>query len=141
MGAEALCRGAAIVIGIEKAGMACRIIERNWQQVASSDQSYTVMRADVKSQLPKLTGQQFHHIYFDPPYQGDLYEVVIRAIADHGLLAADGELAVEHEVDGWEAITVPGLWLKAQKHYGRTCLSFYTPIQDANEMPSSSSNS
>lgn len=130
MGAEALCRGAAAVVGIEKASIACRTIEQNWRQVAKSDQDYTVIRGDVVARLPKLAGQQFHHIYFDPPYHSDLYEPVIQAIAQHHLLAPAGELAVEHEVGAWQAITVPELTLRDQKRYGRTCLSFYTPSQE-----------
>jgi 16S rRNA (guanine966-N2)-methyltransferase len=131
MGAEALCRGAAVVIGIEQAGIACRTIEQNWQRVAKPEQTYTVIRGDVLTQLSKLAGQTFHHIYFDPPYHSELYRPVITAIAQHHLLAANGELAVEHDARNWQAIAVPGLILRTQKHYGRTGLSFYTPCQDS----------
>lgn len=131
MGAEALSRGARTVVGIEKAGIACRTIAQNWQQIAQSDQSYTVIRGDVLTRLPKLAGQQFHHIYFDPPYQSDLYDPVLTAIAQHHLLFPEGELAIEHEASAWDAMVVPGLVLRTQKRYGRTCLSFYTPTEDA----------
>jgi 16S rRNA (guanine(966)-N(2))-methyltransferase RsmD len=130
MGAEALCRGAAFVMGIEQAGIACRTIEQNWQRVAAAHQSYQIIRGDVVTQLPKLKGQQFHHIYFDPPYQSDLYAPVMEAIAHYHLLTPNGEIAVEHEEGSWEAIAVPGLTLRTQKRYGRTCLSFYTPTRD-----------
>ncbi|MEM9002739.1 MAG: 16S rRNA (guanine(966)-N(2))-methyltransferase RsmD [Cyanobacteria bacterium P01_F01_bin.86] len=125
MGAEALCRGAVSVVGIEKAGMACRTIEQNWQQVAHSHQTYRVIRGDVLVWLPKLAGQQFQRIYFDPPYHSDLYQPVIRTIAQHHLLSLNGELAVEHDVDAWQAIEVPGLNICGQKRYSRTCLTFY----------------
>lgn len=130
MGAEALCRGAVAVVGIEKARIACRTIEHNWQQVAKPEQHYTLIRGDVRHQLPKLAGQQFHHIYCDPPYHSELYGSIIEAIAHYHLLTLDGELAVEHEASGWEAIAVPGLRLRDQKRYGRTGLSFYTPIHN-----------
>ncbi|MBE7386012.1 MAG: 16S rRNA (guanine(966)-N(2))-methyltransferase RsmD [Leptolyngbya sp. SIO1E4] len=129
MGAEALCRGAASVVGIEKAGIACRTIQQNWQQVAQPHQTYRVIRGDVLIWLPKLAGQQFQHIYFDPPYRSDLYQPVLTAIAQHHLLGPNGELAVEHEEDMWEAISVPGLSLRTQKHYGRTNLTFYSADQ------------
>lgn len=130
MGAEALCRGAAAVTGIEQAGLACRTVQQNWQRVASAEQNFTVIRGDVRTQIPKLAGQTFHHIYFDPPYDGGLYEPVLRAIAHHHLLTPDGELAVEHD-DRWTAIALPHLTLRTQKHYGRTRLSFYTPTDDS----------
>ena len=131
MGAEALCRGAASVLGIEKSGVACRTIEQNWQQVAQPHQSYRVIRGDVLIWLPKLAGQQFQHVYFDPPYQSDLYQPVINAIAQHHLLLPAGELAVEHESKTWQTVTVAGLSLRTQKWYGRTCLTFYTSISNA----------
>ncbi|HEY9887802.1 MAG TPA: 16S rRNA (guanine(966)-N(2))-methyltransferase RsmD [Candidatus Obscuribacterales bacterium] len=127
MGAEALCRGAAVVVGIEQAAIACRTIEHNWQRVAQPGQTHRLLRGNVVTVLPKLAGQQFHHIYFDPPYDSDLYLPVVTAIAQYHLLTPDGVLAVEHEAERWAAIAVPGLTLSAQKHYGRTSLSFYTP--------------
>jgi 16S rRNA (guanine(966)-N(2))-methyltransferase RsmD len=130
MGAEALCRGAATVVGIEKAGIACRTIQQNWQQVATPDQQFTLIRGDVLTRLPKLAGQKFDHIYFDPPYDADLYNAVLTAIAQHHLLAVDGELAVEHD-DQWTAISLPTLTLRTQKRYGRTCLSFYTVTSES----------
>ncbi|NER78905.1 MAG: 16S rRNA (guanine(966)-N(2))-methyltransferase RsmD [Leptolyngbya sp. SIO1D8] len=129
MGAEALCRGAASVTGIEKVGIACRTIRHNWQQVAQSHQTYSVIRGDVLTWLPKLAGQQFQHIYFDPPYCSDLYQPVITAIAQHQLLSPGGELAVEHDAKEWEAVSVPGLNIRSQKHYSRTCLTFYSSVQ------------
>lgn len=130
MGAEALCRGAASVLGIEKAGIACRTIERNWQQVAQAHQSYRVIRGDVLAWLPKLAGQQFQYIYFDPPYRSGLYQPVITAIAQHQLLSPYGELAVEYEADAWEATAIPGFIVRTQKRYGRTCLMFYTHAEE-----------
>ena len=129
MGAEALCRGAATVTGIEKAGIACRTIQQNWQQVAHAEQRFTVIRGDVVTRLSLLKGQTFHHIYFDPPYDAGLYNSVLKAIAQHHLLAPDGELAVEHD-DHWMAIALPTLTLRTQKRYGRTRLSFYTITGD-----------
>lgn len=135
MGAEALCRGAAAVLGIEKSGMACRTITQNWQQIAQPPQTFQVVRGDVLVWLPKLVGQQFHHIYFDPPYQSQLYGPVLRAIAQHQLLKPKGELAVEHDPHTWQADSVSGLTLQTQRKYGRTCLTFYTTDYDTGDAP------
>ncbi|MEO1509975.1 MAG: RsmD family RNA methyltransferase, partial [Cyanobacteria bacterium J06633_23] len=43
MGAEALCRGASNVVGIEKSRSACRIIQTNWQTVAKPEQTFQVI--------------------------------------------------------------------------------------------------
>ena len=96
MGAEALCRGASVVVGIEKSKSACGIIKQNWQQVATSDQVWKLLQGDILQQLPKLSEQQFDRIYFDPPYASDLYTPVLEAIIRYKLLEIDGEIAVEH---------------------------------------------
>lgn len=137
IGAEALCRGAQSVVGIEQSDLACRTLQQNWQQVARPEQTFQVMQGNILKLLPKLSGQQFHHIYFDPPYQSGLYEPVMTAIAHYQLLALQGELAVEHAADASVAIApVTGLTLRTQKKYGRTGLSFYTPTSESAIAPS-----
>jgi 16S rRNA (guanine966-N2)-methyltransferase len=131
MGAEALCRGAVEVVGIERSGAACRVIRENWQRIATPGQRYDLLKGDVLKQLPRLRGQLFDHIYFDPPYAAGLYDAVLTKIATHHLLAADGELAVEHSPDGWTPAAIEGLELIRIKRYGKTHLAFYSPAGDA----------
>ena len=125
MGAEALCRGAAAVVGIEQSGAACAIIRQNWQRVATPDQTFQVVRGDVVGRLKTLAGQQFDLIYFDPPYASNLYEPVLEAIAAGLILAPSGELAAEHSRDRQPPETIPPLETCRQKVYGNTALTFY----------------
>ncbi|PSB33655.1 16S rRNA (guanine(966)-N(2))-methyltransferase RsmD [Stenomitos frigidus] len=125
MGAEALCRGASVAVGVEQATRACAIIRQNWQQVANETQTFQVLRGDVRQRIKALEGQQFDRIYFDPPYESDLYEPVLEAIAHLQLLASDGELAVEHSSDHWSAVTPSKLEICRQKVYSNTALTFY----------------
>lgn len=129
MGAEALCRGASRVVGIEKWGKACAVIQQNWQQVAQPNQEYQVMQGDVVSKLKTLAGQQFDRIYFDPPYASKLYQPVIEAIAYYHLLSEDGELAVEHSPNQLTPPLIPNLEICRQKVYGNSALTFYQPLQ------------
>lgn len=125
MGAEALCRGASLVVGIEKSSRASAIVQQNWQQVAHADQKWQLLRGDVLPQLKKLSGQQFDKIYFDPPYASGLYQPVLEAIAEHDLLAVHGEIAVEHNPQGWIPPVIPTWEICRQKVYGNTALTFY----------------
>ncbi|MGP1387331.1 MAG: 16S rRNA (guanine(966)-N(2))-methyltransferase RsmD [Thainema sp.] len=125
MGAEALCRGATEVIGIEQSSKACGVIRQNWQQVAKPEQSVQILRGNVVAKLKDLAGQSFDRIYFDPPYAGGLYEPVLTAIAQLQLLAPDGELAVEHQPDLWQPQSFSGLECYRQKVYGNTAIAFY----------------
>ena len=113
MGAEALCRGAKVVVGIEQSGRACSIIRQNWQSLASSEQ-YQILRGDVLMRLKTLYGQHFDRIYFDPPYASDLYQPVLEAIAQYSILAPGGEMAVEH-TPKWQAVEIPGLEICREK--------------------------
>lgn len=125
MSAEALCRGAAEVVAIEKSDRACSVIRENLQKVAGSEQSFHLLRGDVVQRLKTLAGQQFDRIYFDPPYASDLYQPVLEAIAHYQLLAEGGELAVEHSPDRLPVEAVPELEICRQKVYGNTALTFY----------------
>ncbi|NJO48434.1 MAG: 16S rRNA (guanine(966)-N(2))-methyltransferase RsmD [Leptolyngbyaceae cyanobacterium RM2_2_4] len=124
MGAEALSRGASVVVGIEQSGVACAVIQQNWQRIAHSDQTFQVIRADVVKRLPTLAGQQFDRIYFDPPYASQLYQPVLEAIAHYHLLAENGELAAEHNPEH-ELPAIATLTICRQKTYGNTALTFY----------------
>jgi 16S rRNA (guanine966-N2)-methyltransferase len=128
MGAEALCRDASLVIGIERSSAACDIVERNWLKVAGTSQKFQLLRGDVVKRLADLAGQKFDRIYFDPPYAGDLYEPVLGEIDRQQLLSGTGELAVEHSPDQNISnlpISLPTLELCRRKEYGNTAISFY----------------
>ena len=125
MGAEALCRGANKVVGLEQYGKACRVIEENWQQIAQSGQSYEVLKGDALVKIKNLEGQKFDWIYFDPPYDSYLYLPILKAIATLELVTIDGAIAVEHNPRLWQAKEVPGLEIYRTKSYGNTNLSFY----------------
>ena len=125
MGAEALCRGAIGVVGIEKNIKACSIIKQNWQKVATREQKFRVIRGDVTAKLNFLKQQKFDLIYFDPPYDSNLYQPVINAIASLELLTPEGKIAVEHNPRFWQASEIKGLEIYQQKNYGNTALTFY----------------
>lgn len=128
MGAEALCRGANYVVGIEKSSRACSIIQQNWQQVAQAGQTFEVLRGDVVQRLKTLSGEKFDRIYFDPPYTSDLYQLVLSAIAEYQLLDENGEIAVEYSPELWNIKVIPSLEICRQKVYGNTALTFFYSI-------------
>ena len=128
MGAEALCRGAAIVVGIEQSAKAYEIVRYNWQNLATPDQIIDLWRGDVLAilkQFPKpLAPPTFDRIYFDPPYQSDRYEPVLELICTKKILDPDGEMAVEH--DPHRHFLAPSGWeIRREKVYGNTAVTYY----------------
>lgn len=131
IGAEALSRGARRVVGIEQSARACRVIQANWQAIATPLQQFQVLKGHVLHILPKLQGDCFDYIYFDPPYGSGLYDAVLAAIVTHQLLSPQGALAVEYSPQYWQPQSqilnegTTGLILDRQKQYGSTVLAFY----------------
>jgi 16S rRNA (guanine966-N2)-methyltransferase len=133
MAAEALCRGAAMVLGIEESPIASKLIRANCQKLVTETSQFRLINGRVQKFLPTLVGQQFDRIYCDPPYQGNLYQRVLDAIAEHHLLAPGGEIALEHgsDRDLSTELTTSFFSVCRQKAYGSVSLTFYTHQQQS----------
>ena len=127
MGAEALCRQAAVVYGIDQSGAACQIIRQNWQLLASPEQHFHILRGDGVKKLAKLQGQAFDLIYFDPPYDSGLYGAILDAISTYQLLKPTGEMAVEHRPKLVFLSMPSALHVCHTRTYGNTALTFFRP--------------
>ena len=129
MGAEALVRGASQVVGIELSAIACRIIHDNWQRIAKPEQQTQVIKRDVIKLLPKLTEkfpQAFDLVYFDPPYQSNLYQPVLTALppllSDNALVIAECDRLLPL------ADRIGELVCCDRRQYGQTALFFYRKV-------------
>lgn len=124
IGAEALCRGAAEVVGVERSSAACEVVKQNWQKVARPEQQFAVIAGDVVETLERgLVSAPFDLIYFDPPYAGGLYEPVLSLLSKR--LSAQGEIAVEYSEAHWQPDRLPAsLEIVKKKRYGTTHLVF-----------------
>jgi 16S rRNA (guanine966-N2)-methyltransferase len=98
IGVEALSRGAERVTFIESSLKAARIISENLRNCGIRREDYRVINRDVIRALKNLASEktQFDIIYFDPPYDSDIYAPVMWQIAKNDLLAEDGVVIVEH---------------------------------------------
>jgi len=123
MGAEALMRGANQVVGIELSAIACRIINENWQKIAKSEQAFQVIKGDAVKVLPKLQPKYFDLVYFDPPYQSELYLPVLQALP---ALITEEALVIA-ECDRLRPLPdhIGTLTCCDRRQYGQTALAFY----------------
>ncbi len=130
MAAEALLRGADAVVGIEQSGGACKLIKHNLEKIVRPAQFFNIHRGDALKVIPKLVSQpyaQFDLVYFDPPYQSDLYEAVLTALPP--LLATDATVAVEHSPSRYLADAIGDLVKRDRRKYGQTAITFYELTQ------------
>jgi 16S rRNA (guanine966-N2)-methyltransferase len=126
MAAEALLRGADAVVGIEQSGGACKLIKQNLEKIVEPTQVFSIYRGDVRKVISKLASQpsaRFDLVYFDPPYQSDLYEPVIAALSP--LLATNATVAVEHSPSRFLADEIGNLVKRDRRKYGQTAITFY----------------
>ncbi len=97
IGIEALSRGADSVVFIEQNRRTHQLISDNLKHCGITD-GVRVINRDALTALKYLNerGEQFDLIYFDPPYDAELYSLVLWLLAKSKLLADDGWLLVEH---------------------------------------------
>jgi 16S rRNA (guanine966-N2)-methyltransferase len=95
IGIEALSRGAACAVFVEKAAASLALIEENLNFTRLMDGA-KIMKGDVLSVLPRLsTEEPFDVIFMDPPFEHGLEKEVLTYLSGSSLLAKDGILVVE----------------------------------------------
>jgi 16S rRNA (guanine966-N2)-methyltransferase len=118
---EAVSRGASAAVTIEKSRKAAEAINRFARELTLPIEA---LSGDAMSGLARLTGEPFHLVYADPPYDYDRYDELLAAVVPR--LTDDAIVAVEHRRNTEPFKTVPeGLagWRTAQ--YGEVWISFF----------------
>jgi 16S rRNA (guanine966-N2)-methyltransferase len=121
MGLEALSRGAARAVFVERDGDAVRAIERNLDKLHLSA---TVLRQDAVTALASeaAAGRKYDLVLVDPPYE--MYTDIEPQLARYlpALLADDGVVVVETD-----ARVEPGLPLeqRTSRKYGAARVTVY----------------
>jgi 16S rRNA (guanine966-N2)-methyltransferase len=136
LGLEALSRGAARAVFVERDPRAVAMIRRNLAAAHFEDRA-EVRRAAVSGALDALEGEgaAFDLIVLDPPYGQDLPARTLRRLAAAALLAPDGVVAAEgHWRD--DPGEIPGLARTREARYGETGLWFYERVQVGGSRPS-----
>lgn len=127
IGIEALSRGAATCVFIEKNSHCVKIIKENLR-LTGLEATGRVLQREVDIALAELGNgeEKFNLIFLDPPYHSpDLGQALCR-IASGNLLAPEGLLVVEHHRLDKSWYTQDWLVNRVKK-YGDTVLSFLVP--------------
>ncbi len=126
-GIEALSRGAAHAVFVEKDGGACRVIAENLRRTGLTDRA-TVVRRDVAGWLNHDAGAKadapYNVVLADPPYADT--DALIHALQlVEPVLAPGGVVAAKHF---WRDAPPPEVGLLASvrdRRFGETALTFY----------------
>lgn len=129
IGIEALSRGAKHVTFLDNNLTCIRLIEQNLQAFGLDQNKSEVqlIRVDVLKGINQFhqSSATFELIYFDPPYDSNLYKKCLSHISDTCILETSGILLVEHRKQTDLPILSGKLFCYRKKQYGDTCLSFY----------------
>ena len=128
MGCEAIQRGAAEVVAVEKDRRTALIAEKNLQATALSTRPVArvaVVSRSIQSWLDSSDASAaFDLIYFDPPYEAGLYQPVLEKLSQTSLLTAEGLLICEHDSTVPPEFDERSWMVHDRRSYGRTGLLF-----------------
>jgi len=127
LGIEALSRGAAAAVFVERARPALACLEANLESLAAGARA-RVLRADVRAGLARLAreGARFELVLVDPPYGAADAAQALADVARLALLAPAGTLVLETSRRHPPG-RVPGLALADERRYGDTLVARYVP--------------
>lgn len=130
LGFEALSRGAAEVVFVDRAPAALRCVRDNAGALGVMD-AVEIHRGDALAVLRRLAsrGDRFDLVFVDPPYATDLAATSLRELGAGSLVAPGGIVVVEHDRRRPPA-TESGCLIQADsRRYGDTAVTFYRPEQ------------
>lgn len=123
LGIEALSRGAAVCVFVEKNSRHMAVVKVNLEKTGLADRG-RLLRCDARQAPALLQREQFRAdlIFLDPPYGSGEIPAVLEEIASRGILGGDGLIVVEHaaRAQSWSGL-FPG---SRRKRYGDTALTF-----------------
>lgn len=126
LGIEALSRGAASAVFIDKNDRAFSIVRRNVEDCRFTEQSL-FLRLDAKKALSVLAEKdmRFDYVFLDPPYRLHIVPELITHMLDLQLLSPDAVIVAETEADEEGEIFADQLELFRNNRYGDTMVRFF----------------
>ena len=130
MGCEALLRGAATVVAVERNAKTAAVCSENLGIAVDSAQhpcGFEVIRQDLASCLRQgWTAPGFDLVYLDPPYASALVSLALTLLSEGTWLNPDALVICEHPSDA--TVEPPQGWtIKDRRRYGISGLTLLKP--------------
>lgn len=122
---EALSRGAAKVVSVEKNKKSLRIMDQNLDLLKISKSEIEVHRGDVFRFLPTYDGPPFDIVLIDPPFTQKLADETMVALAQSRAIAKGTTVVLESSSFESLADSYPSLKLLERKDFGDKVLSIF----------------
>jgi 16S rRNA (guanine(966)-N(2))-methyltransferase RsmD len=125
VGIEALSRGAARAVFLDRAPAAIRTIRANLSTTGFTEAA-EVIQTDAFTWLKRSSGQQFEYVYVAPPQHQGLWDSALHALErSTAVLAPDGWVIVQLHPKEHRGLDLTRLRLEDLRQYGSTLLAFY----------------
>jgi 16S rRNA (guanine966-N2)-methyltransferase len=123
LGVEAVSRGAARLVCVERAPKVLATLQRNLTDLGLGDRA-RVIADDAPRAVRRLgeAGERFDLVFLDPPYAGEELERALEAVSGSGVLSAHGRVVAEHS-RRHPVPTVDGLVAVDARRYGDTIIT------------------
>lgn len=128
LGIEALSRGAASAVFVEKRSDAVRLIRENLE-VCHLTENARVHTGDALAYL--RSGEKFDLIFLDPPYDSHLLDQALESITAFDICRAHGIIVAESAADKVLSVLAPPYRLYREYRYGQIKLTVFH--RDGNE--------
>lgn len=107
LGIEALSRGAASAMFVERSRLATDTLKRNLASLDATD--FEVFVGDARQFLAAPSAQKFDIVFLDPPFAADLHDELCRLLDEHLWLATGAKVYLELDKDQPEP-ALPASW-------------------------------
>ncbi len=123
VGIEALSRGAARVVFVDRSPKALRVLRENLRRTRLEEGAEVVL--DDAFRYLSRTEEPFDLIYVAPPQYRGLWKEALLALEGSSALAPGSEVIVQIHPKEFEDLNLARLRLVDQRKYGSTLLCFY----------------
>ncbi len=129
VGIEALSRGAARALFVDRSRKAVEVIHKNLAITGLRDRAEVLCRDSFRV-LSQLEGQTFDYIYVAPPQYQDLWSRAMLQLDASPPLTEDGVIIVQIHPKEYRELELVNLHPLRDRHYGSTALYFYGVADD-----------
>jgi 16S rRNA (guanine966-N2)-methyltransferase len=120
---EALSRGAAEAVLVERNPTACAVIRENLARTRLAARA-RVIQGEVERVLPRLEGP-FDVVFLDPPYADERVDAVLAALGTSGVINEQSVVVYEHSKRRQPPETCGPLTRYLTRCHGDTCVTIY----------------
>ena len=132
MGLEAVSRGAANAVLVDRERAACGVLRRNAQKTRLESE-VQICESDAISFLKRYVGAPFHLVFLDPPYAAGLLPEVLTLLRERALLTAGATVVAEcgdpADVFGGNTALCAQFEILKTKRYGAAHVLVLTPVE------------